>query len=88
MIQNIIRHTYKRTRDGWFIFSNAHALANALGWRSLDCFLLFIEEELNTDAYYDLDDHKCYLSADTSISALNNLIMKYYSISQKNHGIC
>ncbi len=87
-LSNIICHTYKRTRDDWFIFSNASQLATALGWKSIDCFLLFLEEELNIRAYYDIDNKKCYISSDTNIRNLNELVTKYYNIMNNCNGIC
>jgi hypothetical protein len=87
MIERIIQHTYKRSRDDWYIFSNAEQLAAALGWRSIDCFLLFIEEELHTETVKD-SDGKYYLSINTDIKKLNDLVTKYYIIKMNLNGIC
>ncbi len=76
-MEHILVTVYKRTRDGFYKFTNVNSIAHKLGWRSMDGFMLYMEEEANVQVYNYGDNY--YISEDVNIRAMNEFFKKEYN---------
>lgn len=76
-MEHIILAAYKRTRDGYYIFTNLPRIAKQLGWRSIEGFILFMDEEakINVQQY----GNKYYIDETTNIRMMNEFFIKEYN---------
>ena len=79
-MEHIILAAYKRTRDGYYIFTNLPNIAYKLGWRSIEGFMLYMEEEANIIVYQF--GNKYYIDETTNIRTMNDFFIKEYNKQQ------
>ena len=85
-MEHILVTVYKRTRDGFYKFTNVNSIANILGWRSMDGFMLYMEEEGNINVYKNGDNY--YINEDVNIRVMNEFFKKEYDKNKsKSSGI-
>lgn len=76
-MDQILLATYKRTRDGHYIFNNLPNIAYKLGWRSIEGFILYMDEEANINV--EQRCNKYYIDDNTNIRIMNDFFIKEYN---------
>jgi hypothetical protein len=85
-MEHILVTVYKRTRDGFYKFTNINSIAHKLGWRSIDGFILYMEEEANIHVYERGTNY--YLSEGINIREMNEFLKNEYNKNKsKSSGI-
>ena len=78
-MDSILLSTYKRTRDGDYIFTNIHNIINILQWRSIEGFIRYMEEEANIIIYKDNQYNIYYINEVVNINEMNRFLKKEYN---------
>lgn len=76
-MDHILLAAYKRTRDGYYIFTNLPNIAYKLGWRSIEGFILFMNEEANINVHQYGNTY--YIDETTNIRMMNEFFIKEYN---------
>lgn len=78
-MDSILLSTYKRTRDGYYIFTNIHDIINILQWRSIEGFIRYMEEEAHVLIYKDDEYNIYYINEVANINEMNTFLKKEYN---------